>query len=192
MESFVNTDLRNFGHEVGLLEQHQFAYSKFSLTTVALLKVVDSWKFTIDDGLKSVCVFLDLRKAFDVIKLYILLAKLESYRIKGNALQLFNSYLLGRSQFVVCRDSSSELRHLPFGVPHRSVLGPTLFNIHINNISKACHNLTILMLRYLQTIPRFILVPKTLARPRTELTRISKALTSGSLTMVSFLTQKRR
>ena len=102
--------LRNFAHEVGLTEQHKFAYySKFSSTTVALLKVVDSWKFAIDDGLKSVCVYLDLRIAFDV-KHDILLAKLESYGIKGNTLQWFNSYLLGRSQFVVCRDSASELR----------------------------------------------------------------------------------
>ena len=101
---------------------------------------VDSWKFAIDDGLKSVCVFLDLRKACGVIKHDILLAKLESYGIKGNALQWVNSYLLGRSQFVVCSDSGSELRHLPFGVPQGSVLGPTLFNIHINNVSKACHN----------------------------------------------------
>ena len=53
---------------------------------------------------------------------------------------VYNSYLLGRSQFVVCRDSSSEPRHLPFGVPQGSVLGTTLFNIHINNISKTCHN----------------------------------------------------
>ena len=81
-----------------------------------------------------------MRKAFDVIKHNILLAKLESYGIKGNALQWFNSYLLGRSQFVVCRDSSSEPQLLPFGVPQGSVLGTTLFNIHINNISKTCHN----------------------------------------------------
>ena len=83
-----NTDLRNFAHEVGLIEQHQFTYSNFSSTKVALLQVLDSWKFAIDDGLKSVCVFLDLRKAFDVMH-DILLAKFESYGIKGNAPQWF-------------------------------------------------------------------------------------------------------
>ena len=36
MESFVNTDLRKFTHEVGLIEQHQFAYSKFSSVTVTV------------------------------------------------------------------------------------------------------------------------------------------------------------
>ena len=35
---------------------------------MALLEVVDSWNFAIDDGLKFVCIFLHLRKAFDVIK----------------------------------------------------------------------------------------------------------------------------
>ena len=55
-----------------------------------LLKVVDSWKFAIDDGLKSVCVYLDLRIAFDVKHDILLkLAKLESYGIKGDALQWF-------------------------------------------------------------------------------------------------------
>ena len=48
-----------------------------------------------------------------------------SFGIKGNALQWLNSYPFGRSQFVVCGDSVSELRHLPFGVPQGSVLGPT-------------------------------------------------------------------
>ena len=38
------------------------------------------------------------------------------------------------------------------------------------------------MLRYSPTIPTFESVPKSLARPSTDLMRISKVLTSGSLT----------
>ena len=68
LESFANSDLQNFVYKSGLIEQHQFAYSKFSSTAVPLLKVVDSWKMAIDKGLKSVSVFLDLRKTFDVIR----------------------------------------------------------------------------------------------------------------------------
>ena len=49
-----------------------------------------------------------------------------------------------------------------------------------------------LILCYLQTIRRFILLLKTLARPSIELTGISKAVTSASLTMVLFVTRKRR
>ena len=89
----------------------------------------------------KVCLrFSRLEKGVWCHQAWYTLAKLESYGIKGNALQWVNSYLLGRSQFVVCSDSGSKLRHLPFGVPQGSVLGPTLFNIHINNVSKACHN----------------------------------------------------
>ena len=143
LESFANSDLQKFAFNSGLIEHHQFAYSKFSSTTVALLKVVDSWKRVIDKGLKSVSVFLDLRKAFDVIKHEVLLTKLESYGVKESELRWFKSYLSERLQYVVYKGASSDLMRLSFGVPQGSVLGPTLFNIHINNISKACHTSTL-------------------------------------------------
>ena len=139
MESFDNTYLRDLPQEVGLIEQHQFAYTKFSSTTVALLKVVDSWKFfpffAIDDDLKSVCIFLDLIKAFNVIK-HDTAWQTWIFWYWRERFQWFHSYLLERCQFVaiVCRDSPSELRHLTFGVPQGSVLGPTLFNIHKQHV----------------------------------------------------------
>ena len=88
LESFANSDLPNFAYKSCLIEQHHFAYSKFSSTTVALLKVVDSWKMAIDKGLKSVSVFLDLGKAFDVIRHDVLLTKLQSYGVKESELRL--------------------------------------------------------------------------------------------------------
>ena len=61
-----------------------------------------------------------------------------SFGIKGNALQWLNSYPFGRSQFVVCRDSASELRHLCLG--SRKGRSWVQLNIFIINMSKACHN----------------------------------------------------
>ena len=63
--------------------------------------------------------------------------------MKESELRWFNSYLSERLQYVVYKDVNSDPMRLSFGVPQRSVLGPTLFNIHINNISKACHSSTL-------------------------------------------------
>lgn len=54
-----------------------------------------------NNGLRSVSVFLDLRKAFDVIKHDVLLTKLESYGVKESELRWFNSYLSESSQYTL-------------------------------------------------------------------------------------------
>ena len=76
LESFANNDLQGFAADTGLISDHQYAYARYSSTTVALIVAVDSWKFAIDRGEKVVCTFLDPRKAFDVIENNILISKL--------------------------------------------------------------------------------------------------------------------
>ena len=189
LESFVNSDSQNFAFNSGLIGLHQFAYFKFSSTTVALLKVVDSWKRAIDNGLKSVSVFLDLRKAFDVIKHEVLLAKLESYGIKESELPWFNSYLSERLQYVVYKDANSGPMVLSFGIPQGSVLGPTLFIIHFNNILNACHTST-LSLNADDTEMHSSL--KNIDLACTMSTRTSRASDAGFVVMASFVIQKSR
>jgi len=46
------------------------------------------------------------------------------------------SYLLGRSQFVQMSDSKSDILHTNSEVPQVSVLGPLLFLVYVNDISK--------------------------------------------------------
>ena len=80
-----------------------------------------------------ILVMLDLSSAFDTLDHDILLlARLESYfGFSDTVIKWFKSHLTGRSQSVVIGDVVSTLRHLEYGVPQGSVLGPLLFTLYI-------------------------------------------------------------
>jgi hypothetical protein len=109
-----------------------------SSTVTFLIKMTDSWRKAIDNGEKVVSVFLDLIKAFDVIDHTAWLCKVSKAGFRQTELNWFISYLSGRNQRVTFNDVSSERMNLSHGVPHGCVLGPTLFNIHINGITSSC------------------------------------------------------
>ena len=71
-------DFPDLGGFPGLVTKEQFAYSKNSSTIVALLKVVDEWKWANDQRLITTAGFLVLWKAFDVIDHSLLLQKLKA------------------------------------------------------------------------------------------------------------------
>ena len=79
-------------------------------------------------------IFMDLSKAFDCIRHDLLSAKLHAYGLSREALLLVYSFLENRQHRVKINGSFSSYKHLRFGVPQGSVLGPLFFNIYINGL----------------------------------------------------------
>ena len=79
-------------------------------------------------------IFLDISKAFDKIWHDGLLFKLKTYGIEGDFLLLLKNYLKNCKQRVVLNSQTSEWRKINCGLPQRSILGPLLFLIYINDL----------------------------------------------------------
>lgn len=127
----------------GLPYEFQSAFRAGHSTESALISLTDQILFNLDEDKLSGMVFIDFRKAFDLIDHQLLLTKLRLYRVSDPSLSWFESYLSGRQQFVSIDGQRSDSLLIKQWVPQGSVLGPALFllfvydiPLHLTNSSK--------------------------------------------------------
>ena len=107
-------------------------------TVSALACISQKWFNVTDnspDGRMGVhALVLDFRKAFDMVDHGILLGKLAEFNVNKSFWLWIRSFLEGRSQQIKLDGNLSSVMPYPAGVPQGSVISPTLFNVHINDL----------------------------------------------------------
>ena len=131
-ESFLYQNVTNYVN--CFLSKFISAYHKSYSSSHVLIRLIESWKKSLDEKKIVGAILMDLSKAFDSIPHDLLIAKMYAYGFSIDAVTFFYSYLKRRKQNVRINSIHSIFQILLSGVQQGSILGQLLFNIFINDL----------------------------------------------------------
>ena len=136
LERLMLNEMFEFFMENKLISTSQPGFKADDSCINQLLSITHEIYSSFDEGLEVRSVFLDILKAFDKVWHDGIIFKLTQNGISGNLLNLLRDFLNERKQRVVIIVNFSTWKNVSAGVSQSSILGPLLFLICINDLTK--------------------------------------------------------
>ena len=142
LEKIVYNRTYSFLSDIDQIYAKQFGFRERHSCENAVSELIGNVVKNIQQKKYTLAVFLDLSKAFDTLEHEVIFNKMERYGIRGKCLNWYRSYLANRQLQVKCRTEAnaqitySDKYNVDFGTPQGSCMGPLIFLIFCNDLSK--------------------------------------------------------
>ncbi|XP_045451209.1 uncharacterized protein LOC123660151 [Melitaea cinxia] len=137
-ESLICPNIRSYCRKFFSEDQHGFLEARSTVTNLILFE--NALVEALDKNTQVNVVYTDFSKAFDKVLHCALLKKLSLYGFSGSMLNWFRSYLTNLYFYVIANGFESDKFIITSGVLQGSHLGPILFNLFLNDLSRCFKN----------------------------------------------------